>query len=754
MFKKDKLDKDQVKKAQEKENQEQSKFRLEISESQKTELVSLVCDCIEKDEADRKEYMATREKARNMYEGKREPKNDPWKGCANVSTQIVNMVVEILHSRLFPMSWNENLLYWKPMEKNDVENVENVTKFMKWVIRELKLNSVVDDFVHNLILDGTGVLKIRWVPEWKWIQRKIPVGEGVMSRIKRVVMSFIGGSKEYRFQDKKYKSVYEYKKFESCKVEVINLEDVGFPTYSIPSSREEELEWIWHHTQPTLAELREWEGMGMYQNVDSVSSHIEELLVDGTKKADIAAEGSKITQNKNNYRCEVYEWYGKYDYNNDGIREDIVVTIEKKSKTFLDARTLLSISRVNERPFVIGQLIRRTNRAYGKSIAEVAMPLEEEINAIHNQRLDAGTMAIIPFGVYRAGSGFKPEDIEMEPGLWVPVDDINDAKWVTVPNNVMVSFQEERMLMELVEKLTSAGSYQAGQESDINRSRSTARGTIAIIQQGEVRFSVLGKRCQSPLGRMLNKVLHQYQDKMPPGLSARVLGEDGEPLFPEGIAPEDLAGNYDSYMVLDSTAGSKQVDREMRLQIYQNLAANPFIMQNPSGLWKLTADILKSTELYHDVTDILGKRPPSNAETNDPSTENAAMMQGQKVHIKDTDNHVEHLINHFAFRDSGSFAMMPPEYRLNFDSHIAETKMAIQSGIMNAARQAQAVPGIGPQPMQTMQGGMNGQGFGAPQPPAPGPAPAAPGVPGVDNAGGEAPAGAPGVQYPDAGVGA
>lgn len=746
MFKKDQLDTDQVIKAQEAEAKEQEKYRLTLSKAQKDELVERVIYLVDKDIADRAEYMEIRKHARDMYEGKREKKNDPWAGCANVSTQIVNMVVEILHSRLFPMSWNDNLIYWKPMEKTDVENVENISKFMKWVVKEIGLVNVVDDFVHNLILDGTAVLKIRWVPEWKWIQRKIPVEDNMVKKIKKVIMSFLGGQKQHEVEQTKFKIRYEYKKFEACQVEVINLEDVGFPTYSVPTSKEEDLEWIWHRSFPSLNELQEWEAMSMYENIDAIGSYIDTQLVSGTKQSDIEAEGTKITQNKKNYRCEVIEFYDKYDYNNDGVREDIIVTVEKNSRTFMDARPLLSISRINERPFVVGQLIRRTNRIYGKSLAEVAMPLEEEINAIHNQRLDAGTMAIIPFGVYRAGSGFKPENIEMEPGMWIPVDDINDAKWITVPNNVMVSFQEERMLMELVEKLTSAGSYQAGQESDVNRSRSTARGTIAIIQQGEVRFTVLGKRCQSPLSRMMNKILHQYQDKMPPGLGMRVLGADGESLFPEGIAPEDLAGNYDSYMVLDSTAGSKQVDRDIRMQVYQAMLTNPLMMQNVSGFWKLTADLIKSTGLYEDVEDILGKRPPSTDMASNPAQENMQMMQGEEVHVSDTDNPMEHMIAHFSFRDSGSFAMMPPEYRNRFDAHLQETQQQISSGMQQSQQaQGQQMPGQpAPQP-QMMPGGMNGQPT-EPQGPPAGVAPGPGGVPGMEPGQGAPGPGMPGMQ--------
>jgi hypothetical protein len=241
---------------------------------------------------------------------------------------------------------------------------------------------------------------------------------------------------------------------------------------------------------------------------------------------------------------------------------------------------------------------------------------------------------------------------------------------------------------------------------------------------------------------MMNKILHQYQDKIPPGLGFRVLGQDGSALFPEGISPEDLAGNYDSYMVLDSTAGSKQADRDVRNMVYQAMLTNPLMMQNPSGFWKLTADLIKSTGLYEDVEDILGPRPPSAQQGSDPQEENNRMMQGEVVPVNDTDNVIEHLIAHYTFRGTADFAMMPPEYRMNFDEHMQETKgqvaKAAQQMVQQTQEQGQQQPNQGGAPNIAPPGGMNGgpnQGTPMGAPPVAGmgntPPPIGAGAPGI-----------------------
>jgi hypothetical protein len=707
---KDKVDKKQMEKAEQLEKEEQSKYKISISKVKQQELVDKICYLVDKDEADRKEFIQTRQECRDLYEGKRPPKSDPWPNCANVSTQIITMVVEILHSRLFPSVWNENLIYWKPMEKTDLENVENISKFMKWVIKDMGMREVMDDFVHNLILDGTAILKIRWTPEWKWVQRKLPKKDFSIKRIKNVMMQWFGGKKKVETEEQLYDITYEYKKFEKCRIEVIDLEDVGFPLYSVPSAREEELEYIWHKFYPTYETLLGLQDKGVYENVDDIGDNLEEgIRIEGTKKSDIDAEHTKVTQNKYNQQLECVEMYMKYE------DEDIIVTIDKKTKTFLGAKSIFSISKIGEKPFVIGQLIRRTNRMLGKSIAEIVMPHQKEMDAIHNQRLDAGTMAINPIGIYRAGSGFEPEKVDIEPGLWLPVDDINDAKWIVVPNNVMVSFQEEKMLMELIEKITSVGAYQSGQESDVIRSRATARGTMAIIQQGEVRFNILGKRIQSTLSRALNKILRQYQEKIPPGMAMRVLGIDGEQLFPENIAPEDLAGNYDSYLVMDSTGGSKDVDRQVKATAYQFFMQNPFVANNPAGMWQLTSDTAKSMGI-ENVEEIIGQKPVGPPITKTVQEENYLAMQGRPIKISDTDNVVEHLIGHMMFRGSLEFAMMPPEYIAAFDEHLSQTKLQLARGVIQSQMGDSAVQAPPQQPMNPMalqQGGMGGNQAGA-----------------------------------------
>jgi hypothetical protein len=671
------------------ENKKRQAMMFDLKKETQEDIVSKVISDVEKDCADRQEFMSNRLEIIDMYEGKKEPKSDPFPSCANIKTMVLAMTVELLHAKLFPTVYNDELIYWIPQEKADIDTADNVSKFMKWALRSMRFSTLVDDMVKNLILEGTVVTKVRWEEEFRWIQRKRIKKESTIKRMKNVILNMMGVKKTKQVEENDYEIEYDYKKFENCAVEILPLEDVGFPVHSIPGSDETKLRHIWHRTHPFLEDLKDKQDLGWFTNVDGIDSFATEEVMQGTDKSKMDAEGVRASNAKrDNMPLELVEWYGKYNIPGKG-RIECIFWVEKKSKTFLGGMPLLNISRINKRPFVIGQLIKRTNRMYGKGIGDFVKELQKEMDAIHNQRLDAGTMSLTPPGVYRAASSMTPEEIQIRPGLWLPLDDVNDAKWLVMPNNVLVSFQEERMLMELIEKIASVGSYQSGQESDINRSRSTARGTLAIISQGEQRFITLAKRIQITLSKVLSNILQQYQEKIPPGLERRILGNDGDPIFPEGIAPEDIAGGYDVFQGLDTTGGSKSAEQQVAAMLYQGMSQNPFITSNPVGFWELTADAFRAAGKV-DVERYIGQKPkvarPVSQNVND---ENMAMLQGHPAHIKPTDNVMEHLMGHMSFKSSPDGLSMPPENERLLDEHIIATKQQLLQ-LMN--KNASAVP--------------------------------------------------------------
>jgi len=565
------------------QKEEQLSVQYNITPVVKEEICAYLKKIVDDCESARSEWLEIREECLDLYNQIRVNKSDPWEGCSNITVGVVPMHVNLMHSKLFPAVWSNDRVYWKPTEKSDIENVEQVQKFMDWVVRqEMKLGDNVDDILKNLVLEGTVALKTRWETKYRNIR------------------------------DKKSTSGYKEVAYSKAILENVQIDQVYLPRlWKYDSERpEDEAEFIGQKLFYRLPELKDLRRQGIFpiseEDLKKVTDAIEDTIGDTlAKKKDDAAGLAEFYAHLNSMPIEVHEFMLKYEINGEFI--DSVLTVDLKSGVVLSAKPLTAIAPIGKRPWTIGQFIRRVGSPYGIGLAELMKGLAHELDAIHNQRIDAGSMSINPLGVYRAASSFKPELVQTGPGVMVPVDDVNDVKFVQVPSNLMVSFQEERIIIEYIEKITSTSSFQMGRQSDIVRSHATATGTMAIINQGEQAYTVLGMRAQRIMARAMTNILHTYQSFMPDDMALRVLGEDAQLLFPDGLTPENIAGGFDAYMVLDATVGNKSVEQQAKAAIVQNYQALLTMAQDPRG-YRIAANWLKSIGEIN-IESILGPPP-------------------------------------------------------------------------------------------------------------------------------------------------
>lgn len=590
---------------------------LSLTKSEASSLVLRVLKDVEDDERARSEYLEKIVEVMDLYEGKNSKKTARYPDEPNVSTHIVTLTVETLHSILFPTVWNEDLQTWLPNEVGDATLAEGINKFMDWDSTYTNMAMTVDDWCKKIILEGTVIAKTRWCTKWKWYQKRIPIEKNIIAKTKQFIKQALKGGQTDapELDDTDYKIEYYPRKNEYCDVDIVPLEDVGFPVFNNPKCDVDELDHIWHRYPKYLHEIESLEQMGLMVEGscacigDNIEKTITDKLSEGTTNQRMTAEGSAmVSMEKSKTPCTIVEWYGKYEVG--GKWEDIVAWVEVGSKKLCAVTYLRKLNRVAKRPFNIAQFIRRPGRMYGIGIGEIVMEFQKIMDEMMSTNLQAAKMAVYPPGFYRASSGFDPEQITVQPGIMIPVDDIDDAKWVTIPNNILPNSQEMKFILELVQQISSIGAYQTGQESSVNRSRSTARGTLALIAQGERRFVVLGKRLQYMLAKIMKSKLEYYQQYLPPGMEDRILSPNGQPLFPEGIDMEDIVGDYDLHMTLDATGGSKALRVENAVAMYQGYIQNPLVLEDKARLWELSAYPMRESGVV-DIEKYLGPKPPS-----------------------------------------------------------------------------------------------------------------------------------------------
>lgn len=649
----------------------------DVDSGTQAKIAKMVCEIVEEDENDRGEYLNKISEIVGMYEGLREnPKTDPFPDAADVKTMVLAGTVEILHSKLHPQVYNPSLMYWRAGESSDVGNVDNVDRFMQWDAEKGQMNWFSDRFTYDMILEGTVPVKAFWTTEWRWVQKRVPKSAQIAKKFIDGVQNMMGfdGSESITHDD--YSVEWSYEKFEYPDWEMPNVEDVGFPTFSVPGGDESKLEHIWHRTRPTVEKIKDKETQGYFINTEILQGKAREMYAQEGQTAEtrMSSEGTVLPGYEYYHmRCEVIEMECAMNVPGRGYHE-VIIWVDKKTETFLGMMPLVHLMRDGKRNWVIGQFIPRKNRMFGKSIGDFIIEQEKEMNTMHNQRIDMVKMAIIPPGLYRAAAGITPEEIHLQPGIWIPVDDVDDVKYLQMPNNVLPSFQEERMILELVERVTSVGSYQAGQESSVNRTRATARGTMAIIAQGEQRGNTLASRIKFALQKVIKLRLKLWQQNIPAGLADRVLGKDGNKLFPKGLSVMDIAGDYDVYLETDPYEGSRSVERELHLNLYSIMLENPFVAQNPAGLWELTSRVFKAHGEI-DPTKIIGPKPPEASPEESPQTvqeEIDAIRQGRMLETKPGTDIVQVVAGLLAYKDSPQGRSLPKEHAALIEVRVAK----------------------------------------------------------------------------------
>jgi len=649
----------------------------------KAAIVEMVLLDATTDEDSMKPYLERIRECIKLYEQERGTKAEPFPGASNVTAGDVPIAVENMHPRLFGAVMTDPLANFRAENSPSIRNLNNVTRFMNWAFRidMLDFMEKLDEHVHSAIMAGTQVSYIFW-DRVRNVYRDWELDSSGSEQFKRKVELLERGG------------VYN-----------MNIED-----FLVPITEGRDIHLMSHNIRRyylTVAEIKESIARKLFQDPNfDLDAQVDELMknTDSELVTRLQSAGFTLPQIRNRKRLEILEWHGLYDAEREGFRSECTFTIIRSLKTYLSGRYQPSPD--GKRPFEATWLIPRKNFFYGIGIPEMIRLLAQERDAIHNQRIDAGSVSIIPFGFYRAASGFKPDKITLQPGSWLPLDDIRDASFAQFSNPSTILASEEAMTQGQIEKLSIAGSFQLGRESEIFKSRATARGTQLVVGQGNIRFNLLGERVKRGVSKIMNRLTALYQAYLPPNLAERVLGDDGKKLFPEGITRQELRGRYHAYLTGDTETSNKSYERQISVTIYQAMVENPLVQRSPARLWEITADMLKS--FNRDVRRIIGTRPP---DTGDPLEAVSMMLedikQGFAPEIPSQGDFIAIISGLSQFKASDEYDKLDMGKRHLVDDAIsvARTRMVkmITQAIQARAQQAQQQAGSQGQPQGNPQ---------------------------------------------------
>ncbi len=258
-------------------------------------------------------------------------------------------------------------------------------------------------------------------------------------------------------------------------------------------------------------------------------------------------------ENKDDIPHVLYEVHWHLDLDNDGYREPYTILINA-----LDGQLLSIAPRWNADGVVKDEdnkvvrieginlytdymfIPNPQSKTHGMGFGHLLGPVNESVNTLINQLIDAGTLATLQGGFVGRGVSMKGGALRFTPGMWKNVNATGAALKDNIfplpikePSNVLFSLLG--MLIQAGKEISSVTEMMQGQNPGQNTAATTAS---AMIEQGMQVFSGIYGRMHRKLGEEY-KILYMINQKWHDPTGTQILLDDETPV-------EVLARDYES----------------------------------------------------------------------------------------------------------------------------------------------------------------------------------------------------------------
>jgi hypothetical protein len=701
-----------------------------------------------------------------LYHGILPKKTIPWPGCSNLNVPLVMTGIETLKPRLVEAVLGDDPpIMARQTESQDEDLQERVELFLNHQVQtRLDIEDLVVDSAHRFLTPGIVIGKTRWVvnerrkqyvrsytqgtdfdtiladvlqqdvaleteqtdkgdtPQWK-ITVRTP-----RNREREIFLTLQMLPTEVQAMVDRVEVIYE-----GPDVTLLDAEDFIVPVKG--GQDIQKLPWCMQRLWLDQNALRTKVRQGRFYEdaiqklIDGDTPEGDNLQLDSSEVRTIRSnvEGTEEFGASSVRATEytVLECYYRYDLDEDGLDEEIMFWVcPERGDLLLGWDYLDNVYATGRRPFRIGRYFPLPGRTLGLSFPQIVKPIQEEINTIHNQRVDNGTIRNSCTGFYPTSWTQSPQDMRVGPGQMVPVERPQDMVFPNWNGGDAWGQNEEALLMQMFERLTGINDLSLGRQPNRVGATRTATGVASLLSEAGLRFKNAMTAFQRFWRDIFADILALDQQYLPPGVEFRVTGR-----FPELIrinSRADIAGKFDVRISATSETLNRQLLREDATAKFQ-FAANPLLLQlGITGKKALRRHARRFLLAYGETDPDMSLELDRDQIIRTPQQEEAMWTNrdySAKPSIAEDIN--GHLQSHQALlANPAARAMLGPEGLKAAEQHVAETvhNAQMQAAIMAMQQKAGpsgAGPQAGTQPGNAQTGRMVGpMAGGRPQSPA------------------------------------
>jgi hypothetical protein len=569
----------------------------------------------------------------------------------------------------------------KPVGPDDQRRVRKVARFMSWrMFDSMRIQNPATVFNFRKILNGRSHAYAPWERETYWV----PMADG---------------------------SETEQVAYDGPKFVPLWPDDLIVPAEDVVSLHD--FSWIIRKYRATPDEMLEGEEKGKYQGITedfatilnfSNDKRTRDFQSERVKLEKDAAEGVNYEGNLSAANSlVVHEWYGKWrmlkgkrdasEQNLDGrqlYETDIVVRFLPDLQKVVSVQSLADMypTKRQRRPFVESSLME-DGSYWGPGFGELLENIELELSANHNLMTEAGQFGVGPVIFYKPGVGIDPDTFSYAPNTMVACDNPQDIKAFQSQTDMRYALSKEQTVVGYAERVTGITDMNIGRASDRPNAPRTARGTMALLEEGDIRATLDSGVLREDWGKILTHFWELEQMYGSKETFFRVTEEDAGGLFDTSqggayMSESDRAGTYDFDLKFATNAYSKEQQKQNQLALYQIDLQNPLVVNNPKALWACMDKIHRAfgDDRFSDIIPM----PPDIGIPVDPKEEWTRCLEGDEIYVHPSDNDEMHIIDHNKRLGDEAIAPNPNEKAYNaMVSHVQDHIHQMQQKKLMAA---------------------------------------------------------------------
>jgi len=507
------------------------------------------------------------------YNGDRaaELKNMGQTWRANVFVPYVNAVVETLMPRILDARPEFTVQGRNEEDQLKSEKVQNLSDYA-WEVSGM--DDVSEMLVRSALIYGTGFMQVGWKKD---VRKNKFLETNDLTKKK-----YVWKEKEEVFYDAPF-------------TEHVDNYALWYDWHNIPGKSKQ----YWFKrlilTEPEIrrrypmAEKRRLKmafasGSGNLDDYASIRNEVKKTHEginkgDDYKSGDNGASDIYKSDNQDFKLFEVFEWSRPFE-------DEYAVIVGAAEVPIFKSGSMPNPYDFKEAPFIEVPYLKLPNEFEGVGLPLLLENPQIMLNLIKNQRLDATTLNIHKMWIVNPLANIDKKQLVTRPFGIIYSPDPQGVREVQFSDIKSSAYKEEELLKGDMRYASGVDDFSMG----AGQAGATSATEVRHLRESTLeRVRLFVNHLGDGYATMLRYWMAMYRQFFTKPMTIRIVGEDGNELFPL-IEKDDLMGEHDyKASVIPSIAGKNDIDKKQGMDLFQLLITLPFI--DPR---KLTSKVLQS----------------------------------------------------------------------------------------------------------------------------------------------------------------